>query len=279
MTASLQFAAIGIDHRHIYGMAQNMLNVGAEFVGWHADGEPETTVGFLKRFPGVPPTTRRGSGFALKVSPQRAATFLMPLEMRIGASRPVVGRSRRTSTVFWLQLVNRCRVFPDFLMPLPTPLRGGEATRCHSRMVADPLNWSARSINRLGRAGPSNCQRERRPNFATGVSPPDQRLHQALRKTRENRKETHNASQIESDNFGRSVVASCRFCFGTRNPVHVSCTAIPMRCNDGTVRKVRSCKSWRRRGLGQSVLSDHFGKPAHSTRRWRGPFNVPYLYR
>lgn len=30
----LRFAAIGIDHRHVYGMAANMEAAGAEFAGW-----------------------------------------------------------------------------------------------------------------------------------------------------------------------------------------------------------------------------------------------------
>jgi predicted dehydrogenase len=50
----LKFAAIGLDHRHIYGMAANMMDVGAEFVGWWTEGEPETLDGFEKRFPSVP---------------------------------------------------------------------------------------------------------------------------------------------------------------------------------------------------------------------------------
>lgn len=54
MAGSLKFAAIGLDHRHIYGQIQNMLNVGAEFVGWWTQGEPETLDGFAKRFPNVP---------------------------------------------------------------------------------------------------------------------------------------------------------------------------------------------------------------------------------
>lgn len=54
MTAPLKFAAIGIDHRHIFGMAQNMMNEGAEFVGWFTEGEPEPTEGFIKRFPDAP---------------------------------------------------------------------------------------------------------------------------------------------------------------------------------------------------------------------------------
>ncbi len=51
---SLRFAAIGLDHRHIYGMAGNMIDVGAAFAGWWTEGNPNTLDGFDKRFPGVP---------------------------------------------------------------------------------------------------------------------------------------------------------------------------------------------------------------------------------
>ena len=50
----LRFAAIGIDHRHVYGMAANMVEAGAEFVGWWTEGHPNTEEGFVKRFPDVP---------------------------------------------------------------------------------------------------------------------------------------------------------------------------------------------------------------------------------
>lgn len=50
MAKSLKFAALGIDHRHIFGQIQNMLDVGAEFAGWWTEGEPETRDGFVKRF-------------------------------------------------------------------------------------------------------------------------------------------------------------------------------------------------------------------------------------
>ena len=54
MTKPLKFGAIGIDHRHIFGMAQNMMDAGGEFVGWFTEGQPDTEKGFLKRFPAVP---------------------------------------------------------------------------------------------------------------------------------------------------------------------------------------------------------------------------------
>ncbi|MEP1207725.1 MAG: Gfo/Idh/MocA family oxidoreductase [Rhizobiaceae bacterium] len=50
----LRFAAIGLDHRHIYGMSEQMLETGAEFAGWWTQGTPETLEGFAKRFPDVP---------------------------------------------------------------------------------------------------------------------------------------------------------------------------------------------------------------------------------
>ncbi|MEM8541714.1 MAG: gfo/Idh/MocA family oxidoreductase, partial [Pseudomonadota bacterium] len=48
---TVRFVALGLDHIHIYGMAENMLNVGAEFLGYWTKGAPETLPGFVKRFP------------------------------------------------------------------------------------------------------------------------------------------------------------------------------------------------------------------------------------
>lgn len=54
MTRPIRFAALGIDHRHIFGMSQNMIDAGAEFAGWWTEGTPEPLDGFRKRFPDVP---------------------------------------------------------------------------------------------------------------------------------------------------------------------------------------------------------------------------------
>lgn len=51
---SIRFAAIGLDHRHIYGMTQGMLDVGCECAGYWTEGEPQPLAGFVKRFPDVP---------------------------------------------------------------------------------------------------------------------------------------------------------------------------------------------------------------------------------
>lgn len=57
MTSPVKFAALGIEHRHIFGMAQNMIDAGAEFVGWWNDNETDVQQGFEKRFPEVPRIT------------------------------------------------------------------------------------------------------------------------------------------------------------------------------------------------------------------------------
>lgn len=45
---------IGCDHRHIYGMLQGMLDVGAVGKAWWTQGEPQTLAGWSKRFPTLP---------------------------------------------------------------------------------------------------------------------------------------------------------------------------------------------------------------------------------
>ena len=48
---TLRFAALGLDHRHIYGMAQGMIDAGAELAAWWTQGEPQPLAGFVERFP------------------------------------------------------------------------------------------------------------------------------------------------------------------------------------------------------------------------------------
>lgn len=50
---SVRFAVIGINHGHIYGQIQHMLNAGAEFVSWFAS-EPELAAAFGQKFDAVP---------------------------------------------------------------------------------------------------------------------------------------------------------------------------------------------------------------------------------
>jgi len=50
-----RFAAIGLDHRHIYDLTQDLLDAGAECVGYNPDTtDPHVLAGFRKRFPHVP---------------------------------------------------------------------------------------------------------------------------------------------------------------------------------------------------------------------------------
>jgi len=48
---TLKFAAIGLDHRHIYHQVGRLLELGAECVGYHARDEAVPLAGFVERFP------------------------------------------------------------------------------------------------------------------------------------------------------------------------------------------------------------------------------------
>ena len=54
MSKPLRIGILGIDHRHIFGMAAEMKKVGCELVCWWTEGAPETLAGFAKRFPDLP---------------------------------------------------------------------------------------------------------------------------------------------------------------------------------------------------------------------------------
>lgn len=53
----LRFAALGMDHRHIYGMTQGMIEAGAELAAWWCEGSPQPRTGFIERFAGAPERT------------------------------------------------------------------------------------------------------------------------------------------------------------------------------------------------------------------------------
>ena len=45
-----RFAAIGLDHRHVYDMTEGLLKAGAECVGYNPDTtDPRVLAGFRKR--------------------------------------------------------------------------------------------------------------------------------------------------------------------------------------------------------------------------------------
>jgi predicted dehydrogenase len=50
----LRFAAIGLDHRHIYEQVARLLELGCECAGYWTEGEPQPLAGFQRRFPHVP---------------------------------------------------------------------------------------------------------------------------------------------------------------------------------------------------------------------------------
>ncbi len=48
---SVSFVAIGLDHRHIFGMTEQTAAAGGDCLGFWTDGTPETLAGYTKRFP------------------------------------------------------------------------------------------------------------------------------------------------------------------------------------------------------------------------------------
>ena len=50
----LRFAAIGLDHRHIYHQVGRLLALGGACTGFWTEGEPQPLGGFLERFPDLP---------------------------------------------------------------------------------------------------------------------------------------------------------------------------------------------------------------------------------
>jgi predicted dehydrogenase len=54
VSRNFKFAAIGLDHRHMYEMAGRLLEHGCECVGYWTDGEPQPLDGFVKRYPHIP---------------------------------------------------------------------------------------------------------------------------------------------------------------------------------------------------------------------------------
>jgi predicted dehydrogenase len=55
---TVRFAILGIDHRHVYGMAGHLIDAGAQCAGWWTEGSPGTLEGFVKRFPDLPRAAR-----------------------------------------------------------------------------------------------------------------------------------------------------------------------------------------------------------------------------
>lgn len=47
----IRFAAVGLDHRHIYEQVGRLLELGCECAGFWTEGDPEPLAGFVERFP------------------------------------------------------------------------------------------------------------------------------------------------------------------------------------------------------------------------------------
>lgn len=65
---TISFVAIGLDHRHIFGMTEHTAAAGGQCLGFWTDGTPETLVGYSKRFPDVPRFNRLEEALAAGAS-------------------------------------------------------------------------------------------------------------------------------------------------------------------------------------------------------------------
>ena len=53
-TPPLVFAAIGLDHRHIYDQVKSLLDIGARCAGFWSHDDSQPLAGFIERFPQIP---------------------------------------------------------------------------------------------------------------------------------------------------------------------------------------------------------------------------------
>jgi predicted dehydrogenase len=53
-TPKLRFAAVGLDHRHIYDQVKSLQDIGAECVGFWTSDDAKPLAGFIERFPNIP---------------------------------------------------------------------------------------------------------------------------------------------------------------------------------------------------------------------------------
>jgi predicted dehydrogenase len=53
-TPKLRFAAVGLDHRHIYDQVKSLQDIGAECVGFWTSDDAKPLPGFIERFPNIP---------------------------------------------------------------------------------------------------------------------------------------------------------------------------------------------------------------------------------
>src|SRR4051812_6534778 len=55
----MRFAAIGLDHRHIYDLVGGLIDAGATCIGYCAEtSDPRVLTGFRERFPQIPAAER-----------------------------------------------------------------------------------------------------------------------------------------------------------------------------------------------------------------------------
>ena len=157
-----RFAAIGLDHRHIYDLTQGLLDAGAACVGYNPDTtDPRVLAGFQKRFPHVPakPTARLlddpGIDFVVIAAVPRDRAELAVAAMRRG--KDVMLDKPGVTTAEQLAVVQRTvaetgRIWSIALGELTSPATQAALRVVHSGEIGRLLHTTALAPHRLNRA-------------------------------------------------------------------------------------------------------------------------------
>ena len=59
----IKVAAMGVEHRHIFGQLKGMLDLDCECIGWWNDGDNKITQDFKNKYPAIPRFEKKKSYF------------------------------------------------------------------------------------------------------------------------------------------------------------------------------------------------------------------------
>ena len=164
---TLTCVALGLDHRHIYGMTENMEKAGARCLGYWTIGAPETLPGFVKRFPDMPrfeqleDALNCGANLALisAIPADRADMTILAMDHGMDVMTDKPGCTTLDQLVQIKQAVARTgRIWSvNFSERFETPA----STRASELVAAGAIGKVVQTVG----LGPHRLNRETRPNW------------------------------------------------------------------------------------------------------------------
>ena len=79
----IKVAAMGVEHRHIFGQLNGMLNLGCECVGWWNETDNKITKDFNEKHADIPRFTNKEDLLKNKEKPIFASSFQIPSSKNI----------------------------------------------------------------------------------------------------------------------------------------------------------------------------------------------------